>query len=368
MPTEPGLNAPRHGLYIREDVHMTCSSLLMGFVKRTFKDSHAGLVAKLVERAHILESSFANQRLQALRNVDPGERMGHGDIFIAPPPEYLSPGPTSQIPSPRFLIHRRGSSDPVLSPGFSQSSTLTDQSNEPPSPLPTPKVETDRPISFRFILEEKPVSSSAPDSNSFLLPATTYDGGFSQRHERPVSLYPGSPSHQVFERTSHLPVSPRQRSATNPEFLQPPVLSYTPDERPISFQFAFDPQSPFDRRSEFSIKQSDRDNLLSDIDNAIDEVFNYTLPSPTPTPNPTPTSATLPSTAYKAETLLPATTYAPPPPTLTAAKYDPKAARHDSARPLTACEEEDEVPPVPLKDDKYRKLAEKNSQPRITLN
>jgi hypothetical protein len=85
---EKGLKTPRHGIYIREDVTMTCSSLLMGFVKRTFKDSHASLVEKLVEKAHLLESNFANERLRALRSVEPGERMAIGNIFIAPPPDY----------------------------------------------------------------------------------------------------------------------------------------------------------------------------------------------------------------------------------------------------------------------------------------
>lgn len=94
LPGEPkeavelGLKAPASGLYIREDVRMKCNIMMMGFVKKTFKESHAKLVDRLVEKAHILESEAANKRLQMLKNLAPGERSGHGSIFIAPPPGY----------------------------------------------------------------------------------------------------------------------------------------------------------------------------------------------------------------------------------------------------------------------------------------
>jgi hypothetical protein len=371
-PAEPGLKTPRHGLYIREDVKMTCSALLMSFVKRTFKDSHGKLVDKLVEKAHILESNFANERLQALRNVAPGERMGHGDIFIAPPPDYdYQPSPTYlQVPSPRFVSHTRSQSDPVLSPGFSSSSTLND-------PNDSPFNKKDRPTSFTFVREEKEVSSSAPEATSFLLPATTYDGGFSQRRERSASLYPGSSSDQHFERMnsermiSLLPLSPTTPAPPQdwnaPEHA--PRISYTPEERPISFTFPFDPKHPFDRKSTSETSQSDQQNLLDDIDDAIDE-FMYTLPaatysplpattySPQPTPEPILSSAaytpepTLSSATYNPEATLTSATYKPEP-ILSSAVYDPRHARKDSAMPSQ--DYADERPPVPLKDDKYRK-------------
>ncbi|KAH8631207.1 hypothetical protein IG631_12889 [Alternaria alternata] len=344
----------------------------MSFVKRTFKDSHGKLVDKLVEKAHILESNFANERLQALRNVAPGERMGHGDIFIAPPPDYdYQPSPTYlQVPSPRFVSHTRSQSDPVLSPGFSSSSTLND-------PNDSPFNKKDRPTSFTFVREEKEVSSSAPEATSFLLPATTYDGGFSQRRERSASLYPGSSSDQHFERMnsermiSLLPLSPTTPAPPQdwnaPEHA--PRISYTPEERPISFTFPFDPKHPFDRKSTSETSQSDQQNLLDDIDDAIDE-FMYTLPaatysplpattySPQPTPEPILSSATytpeptLSSATYNPEATLTSAIYKPEP-ILSSAVYDPRHARKDSAMPSQ--DYADERPPVPLKDDKYRK-------------
>lgn len=312
---------------------MTCSSLLMGFVKRTFKDSHARLVEKLVERAHILESSFANERLKALRNVDPGERMGHGDIFIAPPPDYLPPGYSSPAPTPRYVSHTRSNSDPVVSPGFSQSSTLYDGSND----FCSPKLHHDQHISFKFLLEEKPVSASAPEPSSFLAPAATYDGGFSQRHERPMSLYPGSLSNQFTERAiSLMPLSPRHPKEEN-TLVVPPRISYTPDERPISFTFPFDPKSPFDRKYSTEDTQASQQNILDDIDDAIDEVFFYTLPS----------------TTYQAPS---APTYEPVSAPSNMKRFS-SHERKDSAFPQQMyCDTE--VPPVPEKDDKYKRMPE----------
>jgi hypothetical protein len=348
---------------------MTCSSLLLSFVKRTFKDSHGKLVDKLVERAHILEADFANQRLRALRNVDPGERMGHGDIFIAPPPDYqLSPSHL-QVPSPRYLTHTRSQSDPVLSPGFSSSSTLNDQTE-------SPSKQDERPISFTFLREEKEVSSSAPEQSSYLLPATTYDGGFSQRKARPASLGPASPRDRLPQTPlsqamlSPMPVSPRTPyppSQGEPESATlAPRISYTPEERPISFTFPFDPKQPFDRKSTSSTTQTDEQNLLNDIDDAIDE-FMYTLPSATYqtlpattySPEPTLSSArytpepTLSNATYSPEPILSSAKYVPER-TLSSAKYDPRHERKDSAMP-SQCNSEDERPPVPLKDEKYRK-------------
>lgn len=319
---ELGLNVPAQGLYIREDVKMTCSSLLLGFVKKTFKDSHARLVDKLVERAHILESNFANERLQALRNVDPGERMGHGDIFIAPPPDYQPDTHSTPSSPPRYVSHSRSHSDPVVSPGFSSSSTLFDQV-DPPT------------LSAKFYLEDKPISASAPQQNTFLLPATTYDGGLSTRPQRPLSVGPASPSGQYSDRMiSLLPKSPRPLKSS-PVPAKPPRVSYTPEEQSISFTIPFDPKSPFDRKSTSETGSMKRTNILEDIDVAIDEVFMYTLPA----------------TTY---TTLPATSYSPKKITLPSTKYDPKHMRKDSVMPGDLYLDK-ELPPVPLKDEKFRR-------------
>ncbi|OAL01952.1 hypothetical protein IQ06DRAFT_219706 [Phaeosphaeriaceae sp. SRC1lsM3a] len=314
---EKGIKAPRHGIYIREDVTMTCSSLLMGFVKRTFKDSHASLVEKLVEKAHLLESNFANERLRALRNVSPGERMAIGDIFIAPPPDYRPWGYISPYRSPQYSptahsSHSRSHSDPIASPGFSSSSTLVSESDRPA----TPPKET-----LKLPLIAQP-ASSAPPSNMYLLPATTYDGG---RDDRLISLHPGGAANA------------HRRNQSDISF-DAPRISYNPDERPISFTFAS--ASNFDTRSRTASTTSSNHNILDEIDDAIDQVFLFTdliLPATKYEPEPKqiveqkqvveqqqvvePKKAVLPSTAYI-----------------------PQRPRKDSVVPWT----DKELPPVPI--------------------
>jgi DNA polymerase III gamma/tau subunit len=113
---------------------------MMGFVKKTFKDSHSKLVDRLVEKSHLLESESANKRLNMLKEVAPGERMGHGSIFIAPPPGYQEFGADGQEQKlhPHLGHESMGSNDSNLSEphsaGLSQASTFTSPSSHLSSP------------------------------------------------------------------------------------------------------------------------------------------------------------------------------------------------------------------------------------------
>ncbi|KAF2633518.1 hypothetical protein BU25DRAFT_405395 [Macroventuria anomochaeta] len=392
LPGEPkqhadhGLKVPRTGLYIREEVKMTCSKLFLGFVKKTFKDSHSRLVEKLVERAHILESNFANERLKALRNVEPRERMGHGNIFIAPPPDYqFAPPPYRAQASPRFLQHSRSqSASPILTPGLSQSSSFTERS----ASVSSSPEQQERPSSSRSTLD--PGAAAAPEQSLYMLPATTYDGGLYASFNRPISLYPGSTSHPPSNRVVSLYYETMVDEGTSddePDDEPEPVSSHIvspphiPEVRPISFNFAFDQKSPGPKTP------ISNEDLLANIDAAIDENYIYSSPdtryNALPTPNalraasqidtlpattyellptttytasPTNSVDTLPSTTYNpvsSQTLdtLPSTTYAPGP-FLPSATYTPKHKRKDSVMPYHAYSD---LPPVPSKDEKYRR-------------
>jgi len=68
MPNEPrqivelGLtDAPRNGLYLREDVNMGCKSFVVPFVQKKLKDAHKALVERLIIRADILRRSSEMQ-------------------------------------------------------------------------------------------------------------------------------------------------------------------------------------------------------------------------------------------------------------------------------------------------------------------
>lgn len=368
---------------------MTCSKLLMGFVKRTFKDSHSQLVEKLVERAHVLESNAANQRLQALRNVEPRERMGHGDIFIAPPPDYqfnkFAPSPYKAQFPPRLSSHSRShSAHPILTPGLSQSSSITERSASVSS-LPA---QSDRPSSSRSELSRK--AASAPEQSLYRLPATTYNGGLLSSLNRPITLYPGSIVHSpsncvasVYYETMVDEGTSDDESDNEPKSANSHVISplYIPEVRPVSLNFAFDQRSPGPRTP---VSNAD---LLADIDSAIDDSYSYsspetrydalpapkmlqaidridTLPATTYEILPSTTYIafspssfdTLPSTTYKPESpqtldTLPSTTYTPG----SYVAYTPKHERKDSVMPYHAYSD---LPPVPPKDAKYIKASQ----------
>ncbi|KAF2878446.1 hypothetical protein BDV95DRAFT_533851 [Massariosphaeria phaeospora] len=196
QPVELGLGIPRDGLYIREDVKMKCNIMMISFVKKTFKDSHAKLVDRLVEKAHILESNVANERLKALRNVDPGERMGHGDIFIAPPPGYQA-----------SLGHQRmrsnGSNQSTqTSPSLSQASTLTSHSSfigcvpHEPGHRRAPSYPHDqKPDQSSHHRTLSHARTQKSDGGLTLLPATTYDPNQHYNTEKKGCHYAYSPLH-----------------------------------------------------------------------------------------------------------------------------------------------------------------------------
>lgn len=74
LPGEPsqvvelGLNIPKQGLYLREDVDMKCNFILTSFVKKTLKKSHAMLVARLLEKANLREVATSDERIDAWRS------------------------------------------------------------------------------------------------------------------------------------------------------------------------------------------------------------------------------------------------------------------------------------------------------------
>jgi hypothetical protein len=62
-PVELGVGAPLQGLWLREDVDMTCNFIMTSFVKKTLKKAHSHLVGRLLVKAQILDASIKNQAL-----------------------------------------------------------------------------------------------------------------------------------------------------------------------------------------------------------------------------------------------------------------------------------------------------------------
>ncbi|KAF1815438.1 hypothetical protein P152DRAFT_185528 [Eremomyces bilateralis CBS 781.70] len=62
LPGEPrpivelGIDAPKEGLYLREDVDMKCNIMMTSFVKKTLKKAHSGLVDTIIAGAPLSET------------------------------------------------------------------------------------------------------------------------------------------------------------------------------------------------------------------------------------------------------------------------------------------------------------------------
>jgi hypothetical protein len=93
-PRELGLNIPRQGLYLREDVDMRCSVLMAGFVRKTLVKAHSSLVDRLVEKAKIRHVDQSNaslvQRVSTL-----GPHAGGG--FPSPDASSCSPSSAAGV-------------------------------------------------------------------------------------------------------------------------------------------------------------------------------------------------------------------------------------------------------------------------------
>ncbi|KAL8793435.1 MAG: hypothetical protein Q9195_003918 [Heterodermia aff. obscurata] len=118
LPGEPkeapelGLGVPKNGLWLREDVDMRCNILMLSFVKKTLKKAHSTLVARLVEKAHLIEAQAQNDSMFVLDARRDSSLPGCGTGLR---PGYQS-GPYSDTSS---LRSSRMSQSPHVSHQFS---------------------------------------------------------------------------------------------------------------------------------------------------------------------------------------------------------------------------------------------------------
>ncbi|KAL1964853.1 hypothetical protein VTN77DRAFT_6355 [Rasamsonia byssochlamydoides] len=82
------LRIPREGLYLREDVDLRCSLVLLGIVKKNIKKSHAGLVERLLAKTRHL----AGSHLAASHRVASHLAASH---LAGARSSYLTDSPTS---------------------------------------------------------------------------------------------------------------------------------------------------------------------------------------------------------------------------------------------------------------------------------
>ncbi|TFB04869.1 hypothetical protein CCMA1212_002579 [Trichoderma ghanense] len=68
-PMELGLGAPRTGLYIREDVIITCNVMMAGFIKKTIKKAHGTLMEALSVKAARSDAQLAGSHVHRAQHA-----------------------------------------------------------------------------------------------------------------------------------------------------------------------------------------------------------------------------------------------------------------------------------------------------------
>lgn len=83
-PVEIGVGAPRSGLYLREDVKLSCNFMAVPYLKKAAKKAHALLVSRLVARAQFLNvrppSVSLNQNYNNSHDYEPIEFGRDGQV------------------------------------------------------------------------------------------------------------------------------------------------------------------------------------------------------------------------------------------------------------------------------------------------
>jgi hypothetical protein len=75
-PRELGINAPAEGLYLREDIQITCNFTMISFVKAQLKASSKVLVDRLIKKAELLDAGelLAMMENGKLKTINPADR------------------------------------------------------------------------------------------------------------------------------------------------------------------------------------------------------------------------------------------------------------------------------------------------------
>jgi hypothetical protein len=106
---ELGDKAPYDGLYLREDVDMTCPRIMVGFVKKNLVNAHAVLVDRLLKKAELLDAGVLQAMMEEgrLKTINPAVRDSFAKASYMPQspqlPSQTLPGPLSpQMLSPQM--------------------------------------------------------------------------------------------------------------------------------------------------------------------------------------------------------------------------------------------------------------------------
>lgn len=153
---ELGIDAPSEGLYLREDIQITCNMTMVSFVKKETKAASKVLVERLIKKAELLDSGalnalFENGKLKTINPADRSQRPQTADgskspllsprLTHKPPPspkaQKYPPQPQPQniiMELPGDFYHPQPQGQPSPNPQANRFSTQSDATGVSPNP------------------------------------------------------------------------------------------------------------------------------------------------------------------------------------------------------------------------------------------
>ena len=124
---ELGDTAPHDGLYLREEVDMTCPRMMVGFVKKNLVTAHAVLVDRLMKKAELLDAGVLEAMMEEgrLKTINPAVRDSFANASRLPQspqlqsqtsPRPFSPQNMSQASQMSQMSQTSQTSQGLLSP------------------------------------------------------------------------------------------------------------------------------------------------------------------------------------------------------------------------------------------------------------
>lgn len=136
---ELGVETPKAGLYLREDVELRCNFFLTSFVKKNLKGSHAKLVEEMIAKAGDPKYSEGVNRLPEARSDDVSKATSQTPQYAPSPEEPCScAAGRHEVMCPNYR-YVRSTSSPNSSPRRSRHTPIEfvdDQASWPSSRQP----------------------------------------------------------------------------------------------------------------------------------------------------------------------------------------------------------------------------------------
>ncbi|PFH57915.1 hypothetical protein XA68_14421 [Ophiocordyceps unilateralis] len=128
---ELGLDAPADGLYLREDIEISCNFALTSFVRAQLKAASREMIQRFIKKAELLDAGLLQAmmdrgRLQTINPNDRSRRLPHSSLLPSPPlPSPTSPAHNSvykRLPPTPAVVELPADSCHPSSPGYRSSS------------------------------------------------------------------------------------------------------------------------------------------------------------------------------------------------------------------------------------------------------